>query len=94
MYSAPPRATAHVAGVKELEQTRDTLITKLSEAQKAAEQRARREGEVRLGQVPTDGPLASAKSWWSERGRSRARAGGIRRAEISQCLRRSVARLA
>jgi DNA-binding transcriptional regulator YhcF (GntR family) len=65
MYTSTSRASAHIAGVDELERTRDTLIAKLSEAQKAAEQRARREGEVRLGQMatPTGGPLASAKSW-------------------------------
>jgi GntR family transcriptional regulator len=44
-------AEAHVAGVEELEQTRDTLIAKLSEAQRAAEKRA---GE----------PLGRAMSWW------------------------------
>jgi GntR family transcriptional regulator len=68
LYTATPRAKARVAGVDELERTRDTLIAKLSEAQKAAEQRARREGEARLRQAdaPTAGPLASAKSWWSE----------------------------
>jgi GntR family transcriptional regulator len=68
LYTATPGAEAHIAGVEELEQTRDTLIAKLSEAQKAAEQRARREGEARLGQLgaPTEGPLASAKSWWTE----------------------------
>jgi DNA-binding transcriptional regulator YhcF (GntR family) len=68
LYTATPRAKAHIAGVEELEQTRDTLIAKLSEAQRAAEERARREGEARLGQMgpPTGGPLASAKSWWSE----------------------------
>jgi hypothetical protein len=68
LYTAAPRAEAHIAGVEELEQTRDTLIAKLSEAQKAAEQRARREGEARLEQMgaPTAGPLASAKSWWHD----------------------------
>lgn len=68
LYTATPRATGHVAGVDELERTRDTLIAKLSEAQKVAERRARREGEARLGQMgaPTGGPLASAKSWWTE----------------------------
>lgn len=68
LYTATPRAQARVAGVDELERTRDTLIAKLSEAQKAAEQRARREGEARLQQVdaPAAGPLASAKNWWSE----------------------------
>ena len=56
--TAPRRAEAHVAGVRELEQTRDTLIAKLSEAQKAAEERARREAS---------GPLGRAMSWWRER---------------------------
>ena len=32
--TAPRRAVAHVAGVQELEQTRDTLIAQLSEAQR------------------------------------------------------------
>jgi len=53
--TAPRRAEAHVAGVQELEQTRDTLIAQLSEAQKAAEQRVRREAA---------GPLGQAMSWW------------------------------
>lgn len=67
LYTAAPRAQARIAGVDELEQTRDTLIAKLSEAQKAAERRARREGEVRREQQDTvdEGPLASAKKWWS-----------------------------
>jgi DNA-binding transcriptional regulator YhcF (GntR family) len=69
LYTAARRAEAHIAGVEELEHTRDTLIAKLSEAQKAAEERARREGEARLGQIgaPSEGPLAGAKSWWGER---------------------------
>ena len=68
LYTATPRAKPHIVGVEDLEHTRDTLIAKLSEAQKAAEQRARREDEARLGQAgpPTEGPLASAKNWWSE----------------------------
>lgn len=68
LYTATPRAEARITGVDELERTRDTLIAKLSEAQKAAELRARREGEARLGQLgePGAGPLASAKSWWSD----------------------------
>lgn len=67
VYTATPRAKARVTGVDELERTRDTLIAKLSEASKAAEQRARREGEARLGQLDrvNEGPLASAKKWWS-----------------------------
>jgi DNA-binding transcriptional regulator YhcF (GntR family) len=66
-YTATPRAQARVTGVDELERTRDTLIAKLSEAQKAAERRARREGEARRGQIDAagEGPLASAKKWWS-----------------------------
>lgn len=55
--TAPRRAVAHVAGVQELERTRDTLIAQLSEAQKAAERRVRREAEDR-------GPLGRAMSWW------------------------------
>jgi DNA-binding transcriptional regulator YhcF (GntR family) len=68
LYTATPRAKARITGVDELERTRDTLIAKLSEAQKAAEQRARREGEARREQrgAPNEGPLASAKSWWSD----------------------------
>ena len=74
------RAEAHVAGVEELEQTRDTLIAQLSEAQKAAEERARREGEARTrrtellapheapGPEPQGGgPLQKAMSWWREK---------------------------
>jgi GntR family transcriptional regulator len=67
LYTATPRATAHVAGVEELEQTRDTLIAKLSEAQKVAEERARSEGRARMGKRGTSaGPLAGARTWWSQ----------------------------
>ena len=55
--TAPRRAEAHIAGVGELEETRDTLIAQLSEAQRAAEQRVRGEAEGR-------GPLGRAMSWW------------------------------
>ncbi len=59
------RAEAHVAGVEELEQTRDTLIAQLSEAQKAAELRAREEDRARARrQEPSPGPLGRAMSWW------------------------------
>jgi DNA-binding transcriptional regulator YhcF (GntR family) len=66
LYTASLRAEPRVAGVDELETTRDTLIAKLSEAQKAAERRARREGEARReqGGGSRGGPLAGAKSWW------------------------------
>ncbi|HWW66381.1 MAG TPA: GntR family transcriptional regulator [Solirubrobacterales bacterium] len=70
-------AEAHVAGVEELEQTRDTLIAQLSEAQRAAEERARRAGRAndRRREVlatparevldqPGGGPLRGAMSWW------------------------------
>jgi GntR family transcriptional regulator len=57
--TAPRRAVAHVAGVQELEQTRDTLIAQLSEAQRAAEQRVREEARAR-----GNGPLGRAMSWW------------------------------
>jgi DNA-binding transcriptional regulator YhcF (GntR family) len=53
--TAPRWAEPHVAGVQELEQTRDTLIAQLSEAQKAAELRVQREAA---------GPLGKAMSWW------------------------------
>jgi DNA-binding transcriptional regulator YhcF (GntR family) len=68
LYTATPRAKAHVAGVEELEETRDTLIAKLSEAQKAATERARRADQARQEQqgAPSEGPLASAKDWWSD----------------------------
>lgn len=68
LYTASPRARAHVAGVEELEETRDTLIAKLSEAQKAAAERARAEGKARRGKASgsSEGPLANAKSWWDE----------------------------
>ena len=75
--TAPRRASAHVAGVEELEQTRDTLIAQLSEAQRAAEQRARQLGRERAQRRqmltpgaeagPADsesGPLERAMSWW------------------------------
>lgn len=67
-------AEAHIAGVEELEQTRDTLIAQLSEAQRAAEERARREGQAldlrkeildsRAGGESAPGPLSRAMSWW------------------------------
>jgi GntR family transcriptional regulator len=77
--TARMRAEAHVAGVEELEQTRDTLIAQLSEAQRAAEQRARDEGEARARrhkmagaserseQPGAGGPLGRAVSWWRPR---------------------------
>jgi GntR family transcriptional regulator len=73
--TAPRRAVAHVAGVQELEQTRDTLIAQLSEAQKAAERRAREEAQSRARRQrlregeesdadEAGGPLGRAMSWW------------------------------
>lgn len=59
--TAPRRASAHVAGVEELEQTRDTLIAQLSEAQRAAEQRARLAGRERVEEAS---PLERAMDWW------------------------------
>jgi GntR family transcriptional regulator len=77
MPTAGRFSKAHVAGVGELEQTRDTLIDQLSEAQRAAELRARKAGEVRarreaqLDEEDGDGsaqsgggPLSRAMSWW------------------------------
>ncbi len=71
MPTAHRFAEAHLLTVDELEQTRDTLIAKLSEAQKAAELRAREEGRVRARRRGLleradglDGPLGRAMSWW------------------------------
>lgn len=77
MPTAARFTKAHVAGVEELEQTRDTLIAQLSEAQHAAELRARQVGEARArrkaqlsekrGEAPAragGGPLGRAMSWW------------------------------
>lgn len=61
MSTAPRRAKAHVAGVEELERTRDTLIAQLSEAQRAAERRAREAGRARAGEAS---PLERAMGWW------------------------------
>jgi GntR family transcriptional regulator len=58
--TAPKRAVAHVAGVEELEQTRDTLIAQLAEAQRESEQEVRRRASGR-------GPLGRAMSRWRER---------------------------
>lgn len=55
--TAPKRAVAHVAGVEELEQTRDTLIAQLAEAQRESEQEVRRRATSR-------GPLGKAMSRW------------------------------
>lgn len=55
--TAPKRAVAHVAGVEELEETRDTLIAQLAEAQRESEQEVRRLATSR-------GPLGRAMSRW------------------------------
>ena len=55
--TAPKRAVAHVAGVEELEQTRDTLIAQLAAAQRESEQEVRRRATSR-------GPLGRAMSRW------------------------------
>ncbi len=60
--TAPRRAVAHVAGVQELERTRDTLIAQLSEAQREAEERVREEVRAR-----GSGPLGRAMSLWQSR---------------------------
>jgi DNA-binding transcriptional regulator YhcF (GntR family) len=77
MPTAARFSKAHVAGVEELEQTRDTLIAQLSEAQRAAELRARQVGEARARRKAEleekqgatrsrsgGGPLGRAMSWW------------------------------
>jgi DNA-binding transcriptional regulator YhcF (GntR family) len=75
--TATRSAEAHVAGVEELEQTRDTLIAQLSEAQRAAELRAGEEDRAHAQRreamgaadrpaaaAPEDGPLERAMGWW------------------------------
>jgi DNA-binding transcriptional regulator YhcF (GntR family) len=57
MATAPRRAVAHVAGVEELEQTRDTLVAQLAAAQRESEQEVRRRASSR-------GPLGRAMSRW------------------------------
>lgn len=75
MPTARLRAEPHVAGVEELEQTRDALIAQLSVAQKAAEERVRYEAEERarrrvMAEGPSEegegaaGALGRAMSWW------------------------------
>lgn len=58
--TAPRRAVAHVAGVEELEQTRDTLIAQLAEAQRETEQEVRQRARSR-------GPLGRAMSRWRDK---------------------------
>jgi len=55
--TAPPRAIAHVAGVEELEETRDTLIAQLAAAQHERQQEVRERARRR-------GPLGRAMSRW------------------------------
>jgi len=57
LRTAPRRAVAHVAGVEELEQTRDTLIAQLAAAQRESQQEVRRRAADR-------GPLGRAMSRW------------------------------
>ena len=55
--TAPKRAVAHVAGVEELEETRDILIAQLAEAQRESQQEVGRRARDR-------GPLGKAMSRW------------------------------
>lgn len=55
--TAPRRAVPHVAGVEELEQTRDTLIAQLAAAQHESQQEVRERARRR-------GPLGRAMSRW------------------------------
>jgi DNA-binding transcriptional regulator YhcF (GntR family) len=57
LATAPRRAVAHVAGVEELERTRDTLIAQLAAAQRESEQEVRERARSR-------GPLGRAMSRW------------------------------
>ena len=72
MPTAPRVTTAHVAGVEELEQTRDTLVAQLSEARRAAERRAGEEARRRAREESVEdaegaGPLARAMGWWRQK---------------------------
>ncbi len=77
MPTAHRFSEARLLTIDDLERTRDTLIAQLSEAQKAAELRARQEGHARaerersLGSSQPsaggEGPLARAMSWWQSR---------------------------
>ncbi|MBS1845023.1 MAG: GntR family transcriptional regulator [Actinobacteria bacterium] len=72
MPTAPRVTSAHVAGVEELERTRDTLVAQLSEAFGAAERRAgeearRRAGEGTDAEAGEAGPLARAMGWWRQK---------------------------
>lgn len=58
--TAPRRAVPHVAGVEELEQTRDTLIAQLAEAERETERKVRLQARSR-------GPLGRAMSRWRSR---------------------------
>jgi GntR family transcriptional regulator len=71
MPTAPRVTSAHVAGVEELEQTRDTLVAQLSEARRAAERHAGAEARRRLGGEDAPGageagPLARTMGWWRQ----------------------------
>jgi DNA-binding transcriptional regulator YhcF (GntR family) len=55
--TAPRRAVAHVAGVEELEQTRDTLIAQLAAAKQESEAEVQQRAHAR-------GPLGRAMSRW------------------------------
>jgi DNA-binding transcriptional regulator YhcF (GntR family) len=55
--TAPRRAVPHVAGVEELEETRDTLIAQLAAAKQESEEEVQRRSRSR-------GPLGRAMSRW------------------------------
>jgi DNA-binding transcriptional regulator YhcF (GntR family) len=57
LATAPRRAVPHVAGVEELEQTRDTLVAQLAAAQRQSEREVRQRARDR-------GPLGRAMSRW------------------------------
>lgn len=73
MPTAPRVTVGHIAGVEELEQTRDTLVAQLSEARLAAERRIRAEARKRAGkdhsgdEREASGSLARAMGWWRDK---------------------------
>ena len=79
MPTAPRVTSAHVAGVEELEQTRDTLVAQLSEARRAAERHAREEARRRLGEeAPPPGRPGRWPGRWAGGGRSASPPGAAR----------------
>ena len=72
MPTAPRVTSAHVAGVEELEETRDTLVAQLSEARRAAERRAGEEARRRAGEESAAREAEQQAGRWPGRWAGRA----------------------